>query len=151
MGETQGEGIVGEFEMDMYILLYLKWITNKDLLYSTGNSAQCHVAAWMRGEYRWEGSVAQQLRIRLQCRRHRFNPWVRKSSCRGKWQPTPVFLPGEAHGQRSLAGYSPWAHGVGHHSVTKQQQQYVWLNHFVVHLKPYTVNWLYSSLFYTPV
>ena len=25
-----------------------------------------------------------------------------------KWQPTPVFLPGEAHGQRSLAGYSPW-------------------------------------------
>ena len=27
-----------------------------------------------------------------------------------KWQPTPVFLPGEAHGQRSLVGYSPWAH-----------------------------------------
>ena len=33
--------------MDMYTLLYLKWITNKDLLYSTGNSAQCYVAAWM--------------------------------------------------------------------------------------------------------
>ena len=32
-----------------YILLYLKWITNKDLLYSTGNSAQYYVAAW-RGE-----------------------------------------------------------------------------------------------------
>ena len=27
---------------------------------------------------------------------------------RRKWQPTPVFLPGESHGQRSLAGYSPW-------------------------------------------
>ena len=27
-----------------------------------------------------------------------------------KWQPTPVFLPGEFHGQRSLAGYSPWDH-----------------------------------------
>ena len=26
------------------------------------------------------------------------------------WQPTPVFLPGEFHGQRSLAGYSPWGH-----------------------------------------
>ena len=26
----------------------------------------------------------------------------------GKWQPTPIFLPGELHGQRSLAGYSPW-------------------------------------------
>ena len=35
--------------MDMYTLLYLKWITNKDLPYSTGDSAQCHVAAWMGG------------------------------------------------------------------------------------------------------
>ena len=26
------------------------------------------------------------------------------------WQPTPIFLPGEFHGQRSLAGYSPWDH-----------------------------------------
>ena len=33
--------------MDLYTLLYLKWITNKDLLYSTGNFAQCFVAAWM--------------------------------------------------------------------------------------------------------
>ena len=31
-----------------------------------------------------------------------------------KWHPTPVFLPGESHGQRSLAGYSPWGHRVGH-------------------------------------
>ena len=30
---------------------------------------------------------------------------------RGKWQPTPVFLPGESHGQRSLAGHGPWGHG----------------------------------------
>ena len=29
---------------------------------------------------------------------------------RGKWQLTPVFLPGESHGQRSLEGYSPWSH-----------------------------------------
>ena len=40
-----GEGIVREFVMDMYTLLYLTWITNKDLLYSTGNSVQCYVAA----------------------------------------------------------------------------------------------------------
>ena len=32
-------------------VLYLKWITNKVLLYSTGNSAQCYVAAWMGGEF----------------------------------------------------------------------------------------------------
>ena len=42
------------------------------------------------------------------CRRPRFNPWVRKIPWRRKWQPTPVLLPGESHGQRSLVGYSPW-------------------------------------------
>ena len=31
-----------------------------------------------------------------------------------KWQPTPAFLPREFHGQRSLAGYSPWGHRVEH-------------------------------------
>ena len=41
-----------------------------------------------------------------QCRRCRFNPWVRKIPRRREWQPTPVFLPGEFHGQRSLVGYS---------------------------------------------
>ena len=40
------EGIVRKLGMYMYALLYLKWITNKDLLYITG-SAQCQVAAWM--------------------------------------------------------------------------------------------------------
>ena len=37
-----------------------------------------------------------------------FGPWVRKNPWRRKWQPTPVFLPGKSHGQRSLADYSPW-------------------------------------------
>ena len=37
-----------------------------------------------------------------------FDPWVGKIPWRRKWQPTPVFLPGESHGQRSLVGYSPW-------------------------------------------
>ena len=38
----------------------------------------------------------------------------------GKWQPTPVFLPGKSHGQRSLPGYSPWGcKRVGHNLVTK--------------------------------
>ena len=39
--------------------------------------------------------------------RHGFNPWVKKIPWRRARQPTPVFLPGESHGQRSLAGYSP--------------------------------------------
>ena len=50
-GWGEGEGIVREFGMGMCTLLYLKWIANKDLLYSTGNSAQCQVAAWLRGEF----------------------------------------------------------------------------------------------------
>ena len=37
-----------------------------------------------------------------------FDPWVRKIPWRRKWQPIPIFLLGESHGQRSLAGYSPW-------------------------------------------
>ena len=47
-------------------------------------------------------------------RRCRFNPWVRKIPWRRKGQPAPVFLPGESYGQRSLMGYSPWSHRVGH-------------------------------------
>ena len=43
-----------------------------------------------------------------QCRRLGFDPWFRKSPWRRAWQPTPVFLPGESHGQRSLVGYNPW-------------------------------------------
>ena len=44
------------------------------------------------------------------CRRPRFNLWVGKIPWRRKWQPTPVFLPGKSHGQRSLVGYM--VHGV---------------------------------------
>ena len=43
------------------------------------------------------------------CKRCSFDPWVRNIPWRRKWQSTPVFLPGEFHGQRSLASYSPWA------------------------------------------
>ena len=43
-----------------------------------------------------------------QYRRCGFDPWVGKIPWRSKRQPTPVFLPGEFHGQRGLAGYSPW-------------------------------------------
>ena len=48
-----------------------------------------------------------------QCRRHkrfRFNPWV--GNGRRAWQPTPVFMPGESLGQRSLVGYGPLGHKV---------------------------------------
>ena len=48
--------------------------------------------------------------------------WVqslgRKIPCRKEWLPTPVFWPGELHGQRSLVGYSPW--GCKQSDMTKQ-------------------------------
>ena len=48
-----------------------------------------------------------------QCRshkRHGFGSWVGKILWSKKWQPIPVFLPGQFHGQKSLEGYSPWGH-----------------------------------------
>ena len=54
-GGRVGEGIVRESGMDMDTLLYLTWRTTKLLLDSTGNSAQCHVAAWLGGEFGGEG------------------------------------------------------------------------------------------------
>ena len=50
-GEEWEEGVVREFGIDLYTVLYLRWITNKDLLFSTWNYAQCYVAAWMEGEF----------------------------------------------------------------------------------------------------
>ena len=51
--------------------------------------------------------VAQQVKNLPANKRCRFNSWVRKSPWRRSWLPPPVFLPGESHGQRSLANYSP--------------------------------------------
>ena len=66
-------------------------------------------------------SVAQWERICQQCRRCQFHLWVGKIPWRRKWQPTPIFLPGKSHGQRSLAGYSPWD--------CKESDMIEWLTH----------------------
>ena len=60
--------------------------------------------------------VKKKKKICLQCRRPGFDPQIMRIPWEGrrKWQPTPVFLPGELYGQRSLVGYSPWSHkGLG--------------------------------------
>ena len=62
-----------------------------------------------------------------QGRRPRFNPWVRKTPWRRKWQLTPVSLPGKSHRQRSLVGNSPWGH--------KESDTTEWLStHTCVHI-----------------
>ena len=70
----------------------------------------------------WKASMeAQWQRICLQFRRRGSRPWVAKIPWRKKWQPTPIFLLGKFHGQRSLAGYSRWGRKrVGHGLATKQ-------------------------------
>ena len=59
----------------------------------------------------WASQVALEERtcLPMQVRRKRrgFDSWIRKIQRRGKWPPTPAFLSGESHGQRSLADYSP--------------------------------------------
>ena len=58
-----------------------------------------------------------------QCRRHGFDPWVKKIPRRRAWQATLV-LPGKSQGQRSLVGYSPTGpRRVGHNLASKRQQQ----------------------------
>ena len=52
-------------------------------------------------------STCQRRRHKRQ--RHGFDPWIGKIPWRQAWQPTPVFLPGESHGQRHLVGYGPWS------------------------------------------
>ena len=50
--------------------------------------------------------------------------WVRKIIWRRKWQPTPIFLPGQSHGQRSLTGYSPWGYDLVTVTVTVRGRQW---------------------------
>ena len=62
--------------------------------------------------------------ICLQYRWAGFDPWVGKIPWRRAWQPTPVFFPGESHGQRSLAGYSPQDHRIRHDWVTELNSEH---------------------------
>ena len=61
-----------------------------------------------------------------QCRRPRFYPWGRKIPWKREWQLTPVFLAGESHRRRSLAGYSPCSCRVGHDWVTNRRHKLSW-------------------------
>ena len=65
-----------------------------------------------------------------QCRRPRFDPWVGKIPWRREWLLTPVFLPGESHGQGSLVGYSLWDH--------KASDTTEWLSHTHTHTHTHT-------------
>ena len=69
--------------------------------------------------------VAQTVKNLLAMQGNWVCPWVRKIPWNRKWQTTPVFFPGEFHGQRSQAGYSPWGH--------KESDMIEWLTYTVWH------------------
>ena len=83
----------------------------------------CWVVAEFAGEeFRQRGFPGDSAEKESTCqfRRCGFNPWIGKIPWRREWQPTPVFLPGKSHGQRSLMGYSPWgSKSVRHNLMTK--------------------------------
>ena len=74
----------------------------------------------------WASLMAQRSRLSLQCGRYRrcgLDPWIGKIPWRRTWKPTPVFLPRESHGERSLVSYSPWGcKELDMTEATKQQQ-----------------------------
>ena len=99
-------------------LLNLEWSTYPDEIDSINHSSKSNkeVDGLSRA---WIHQRASQVAFQVskeptfQWRRHKrhsFNPWVGKIPWRRVWQPTPVFSPGESHGQKSLEGYSPWGH-----------------------------------------
>ena len=92
---TKGDGgdreINQEFRINVYILLYIEQITNKDLPCSTGNYIQYFVINH-NGKESEKGMYIYILAY-----------WRRQ------WQPTPVLLPGKSHGWRSLVGCNTWS------------------------------------------
>ena len=83
-----------------------------DVIALTANEIRAHVYLY----FSFPGGASGK-EPTCQCRRWKrwgFEPWVRKIPGRRAWHPTPVFSPGESHGQRSLVGYSPWGHRVGY-------------------------------------
>ena len=85
-----------------------------------------------------------------QCRRHKrrmFNPWVGKIPWRGEWKPTPVFLPGESHGWRSLAGHSPR----GRTESATAEHAHILLHILSLHISFFSLSFvLYGSLALSP-
>ena len=84
--------------------------------------------SWTRLKQLSSSSSSSGTEPTCQYRRHKrspSNPRVGKILWRRKWQPTPVFLPGESHGQRSLAGYSPWGGRIRHNwsDLARKQEE----------------------------
>ena len=86
--------------ISMYLQFIHYWYHNNKVLFILLIPLHNHHITSFHHFY--SSKKALMYRICQQCRRHGFDPWVGKNPWRRKWQPTPVFLPGKSHGQRSL-------------------------------------------------
>ena len=80
------------------------YITHTHMLQLSTFQPLCYQGPFIKTELSW---WLKWQRICLQCGRPGFDPWVGKIPWRREWLPSPIFLPGEFYGQRSLAGCSP--------------------------------------------
>ena len=109
-----------------------------------------------RGQPCTARSVGASGHVLTMARRHkrcRFDPWVGKIPWRRAQQPTPVFWPGEFHGQRSLAGYSPWGCKESDRTSLSLSGLFTcgcrcWLN-LVIYTDIYAVTSLYCFYFFS--
>ena len=99
--------------------VWFTWVNLKKLVLRTGNKSKLQNICIIQQIVGLPRPLSK--RILLQCRRWGFNPWVEKILWRRAWQPPPVFLPGQFHGQRSLVGYSLESQRVRHNWVHTQQ------------------------------
>jgi len=83
--------------------------------------------------------------------------WIRKIPWRRAWQPTPIFLPGEFHGQSSLAGYSPWDHKESgttevteHRHIDKRRYQVLWIGIYKGNSSSELLSSLYRAEMFSP-
>ena len=119
-------------------------VTSKDFSKSLGLGQHTFTQQFKQNRNCLSSSlVAQWQRICLQCRRRRFNLWFGKVLWRRKWQPTPVFLHGKSHGQKSPVGYSLWGCKVRNDVGMKQQQH-------TIKAKTHRNTWLFAAPFYLP-
>ena len=94
-----------------------RWLSGEELTSNAGDPSSIPGLGSSPGEgigyplqYSWASLGAQLVKNPPAMRETWFNPWVGKTPWRRGRLPTPVFWPGESHGQRSLVGYSPQGH-----------------------------------------